>query len=395
MTSASVSDRRRPRVNPYADLDWGSVQRVASASHMHIDTQADLDNGYKHGVRHFPISDYYPSAPRRADTRLSDFTLRQSWPVRVGDRLWQPPVNWNDIVTWRDEVAEPDRNRLPFTETEPMFSGVPDDVILSSNAEHHGFTNTGSHICCPGSSFASGNVDVRNRLGFQTHGVHCGFDGTWQEAFTGMIDALDYQDAGGITINHPTWFSALTDESVYEMLDFDRRVLGIEIYNDYSATKRWFDRPGYVAPAGETEQGFSLGMWDRVLSSGRRCWGFCVPDHGVRRAGDWQGRCILLAPALTEVDCLRCYRSGAFYGCLLDNGLTVTDFSVSDDAISLGVSRSAEIALITAQGRIASQVGERARFPRPDRASGDNPVFARIEVRDETGERLFLQPIMF
>jgi hypothetical protein len=38
-----------------------------------------------------------------------------------------------------------------------------------------------------------------------------------------MIDGLDCPDGGGITINHPTWFSKFTDEQVLEMLDFDDR----------------------------------------------------------------------------------------------------------------------------------------------------------------------------
>ena len=44
---------------------------------MHIVNQENLDNGYRYGVRHFPISNYYPSAPYDANTRLSDFRLRQ------------------------------------------------------------------------------------------------------------------------------------------------------------------------------------------------------------------------------------------------------------------------------------------------------------------------------
>ena len=64
-------------INPYEGVNWQSAIRVPSATHMHIVNQENLDNGYRYGVRHFPISNYYPSAPYDANTRLSDFRLRQ------------------------------------------------------------------------------------------------------------------------------------------------------------------------------------------------------------------------------------------------------------------------------------------------------------------------------
>jgi len=70
--------------NPYAEINWDTVLRVGSASHMHMVNQEQFENGYKHGLRHFQISNYYPSVPYKADTKLSDFKLRQHW-----------PVNWN------------------------------------------------------------------------------------------------------------------------------------------------------------------------------------------------------------------------------------------------------------------------------------------------------------
>ncbi|PCJ56944.1 MAG: hypothetical protein COA79_17555 [Planctomycetota bacterium] len=57
--------------NPYSNINWNSVNRIASATHMHIPNQQILDNGYQHGIRHFPISNYYPSAPHDENTRRS------------------------------------------------------------------------------------------------------------------------------------------------------------------------------------------------------------------------------------------------------------------------------------------------------------------------------------
>ncbi|MBT5830199.1 MAG: hypothetical protein HOH77_08390, partial [Candidatus Latescibacteria bacterium] len=115
--------------NPYKKIDWQSVQKVGSASHMHIANQKTLDNGYKHGIRHFPISNYYPSAPYDANTKISDFWLRQHWPARKHDgTMLEPPINWNDIITWQEDLDEPYRSQLPVEESERVFSNIPADA---------------------------------------------------------------------------------------------------------------------------------------------------------------------------------------------------------------------------------------------------------------------------
>ena len=383
-------------LNPYANVDWDAVQRIGSATHMHIMSQADLENGYRHGIRHFPISNYYPSAPYDADTRVSDFRLRQHWPARRTDgTALEPPVNWNEVITWADELDEPYRSSLPFGESGPVFGDIPDDVVISPNAEHHGFSNSPAHICSPGSTFISGNIDPQGRrYNLHAHGFCVGYGGTWQEAFSEMIAGMRYADAGGITINHPTWFSQFTDEQVHEMLDFDPLVLGIEIYNDYSATRNWNVNGNYTKPD-EDEQGFSLNMWDRILSTGRRCWGFCVPDHGVEKGTDWNGRNVLLVPAFTERECLKAYREGRFYGCLKNNGLTVTEFAADESSISVRTNGIATIRFVTNACEPTVCNGEAAQFDLP--ASDDRPphLYVRVEISDASGERLFLQPVMY
>ena len=135
---------------------------------------------------------------------------------RDGHRI-DPPIDWNGIIDWQDELDELYRTQFPFEQTEPVYSAIPHDAILSHNAEHHGFTNTQAHICSPGSSFASGTFDVHNKFRLNEHGFPVGYGGTWQAAFEGMIGGLDYPDGGGITINHPTWFSKFSDEQVLQI----------------------------------------------------------------------------------------------------------------------------------------------------------------------------------
>ena len=403
--------------NPYEDVKWQSVIRVASATHLHLRNQHDLHNGYRHGLRHFPISNYYPSAPYDAATRLSDFRLRQWWGTKpsvpydpdtqISDfrlRQWRgtkragkplkPPVNWNDIITWQDELEEPYRTHFPFVETDPVFADIPDDVILSHNAEHHTFTNLRCHVCSPGSSFASGNFDVHGHYHLNKHGFCAGFGDSWQEGFEGMLQGLDYPDGGGIIINHPTWYSWLSDDEVLEMLDFDERVLGIEIYNDHSAKKNWFKDAAYKAPS-ESEPGFSLNLWDRILATRRRCWGFCVPDHNVCKGENWHGRSILLVPEFTEENCLKAYRQGQFYGCLKGSDLAIRDFTATDSAISVSISAPARIKFITEAGPARTIAGKSATYELPQKNGALALRYVRVEIEDDSGERLFLQPVMW
>jgi len=380
---------RLPTINPYAAVDWDRWVSVLSTSHIHAASQEQLDCAYEAGLRHFPLSNYYPSAPYSAATRLSDFRLRQAWPARRGDDVIAPPVNWNQIITWANDIDEPYRATFPFLPTDPVFQRLPDDLILSSNAEHHGFANSHCHINAVGSSFCSGNFDARNRYRLTDHGFPVGYGGRWQDAFAGMLAQLDYPDGGGITINHPTWFSHLSDETVFAMLDFDDRVLGIEIYNDLSANRSY--GPEAFAPGtGEGEPGFSLGIWDRILASGRRCWGFCVPDHSAKSPGDWQGRCVLMVPEYTDAACLRAYRTGSFYGCLRDNGLRITRFAVAASSVTVTVNSAARIRFISNQGVVHETTGTTGRcdISRPEH------TFVRVEVADGQGERLFMQPVM-
>ena len=382
--------------NPYESVKWDRVCRVPSAPHMHITTQAALDNGYRYGIRHFPISNYYPSAPYSARTRLSDFTLRQTWQIGRDVKPAATHINWNDEISWTDEIEEPYRSRLPFRQTDPVFSNVPADAIVSNNAEHHSFTNTDPpcHVVCPGSSFCSGNFDGKHHFRLQKHGYPVGFGGSWQDAFKGMIQALDYDDAGGIVIAHPTWFSKLTDEFVFELLDFDHRVLGIEIYNDLSANRDYASGT-YMPAEQEKEPGFSLGMWDRVLSTGRWCWGFCVPDHSVKSLADWHGRVVLLVDSRTDHACLGAYRRGRFYGCLKDNGLTVTNFTATESSIAVRANRKARVKFISDKGLEKTSEGESATYRMPKKDGSPALTFIRVEVDDDSGERLFLQPVMY
>jgi hypothetical protein len=92
-----------------------------------------------------------------------------------------------------------------------------------------------------------------------------------------MLERLIIPDGGGITINHPAW-SYLRLELMLKMLDFDPRVLGIEVYNHSSGVA--------------DHNAWSEVQWDQILSTGRQCFGFFVPDH-PGGTPIWYGRNII------------------------------------------------------------------------------------------------------
>ena len=120
-----------------------------------------------------------------------------------------------------------------------------------------------------------------------------------------------------------------------------------------------------------------------------------MPDHSVCRDGYWDGRNVLLVPTFTEDECLRAYRIGSFYGCLKDNGLTVNNFQVNDTQLSVATSIVATIRFITNDGEVNSVTGTEGVFDIPQRDGKPAIPFVRVVITDETGERLFLQPVMF
>jgi hypothetical protein len=356
--------------NPYADVQWDKVKYIPSATHVHVEDQKKFDKIYhKFGLRHMPISNYYPSAP--------------TYPIQ-SIRYNQYAVPWNDILlkgpqAWAGELPAELQARLPFQLGDFIFKDVPSDVIVSPNAEHHSFTNAPLHACAPGSMYSSGNFDVHDDFKTKEHGYIIGTGLPWETVFRKMIDHLLFPDAGGITVNHPNW-SGLSFDQVVQMLDFDARVLGIEVYNDTCATN-------YGDPGG----GWALKLWDEILRTGRRCLGFFVPDHTVGR-----GKNILLAPAFTEYECLKAYRKGSFFGALSGSGLQFNRISLENNELSVVVTDRASIRIVTDKGEAQKTSGKEAMYKIPVGAGGVAAIsYVRVEAIDEGSEQIFSQPIRF
>lgn len=302
-------------INPYKNVKWDSALHIKSMSHMHIYCQRLFETAMADGFKHVASTCYQPSVP--------------TYPI----------------------------NRF--------FANIPDDVIGSPNSEKVYTLNSGGvHFCALG-SFAMG------------HGHTEGATATWQDAFDQIIRELQFEDGGGITINHPG-YPDIPLEKLIEMLDHDDRVLGIEIYNCGTF--------GY-----KTETQF-IDYWDSVLKTGRRCWGFSVIDwYGVHGERSTWGSNVLLVPEFTEHACLKAYRDGAFYAQIKDTGLRFTGITFENNVMSVSTNRECEIKFVTSSGVAKTVVGTSAECE-----VADGEIYIRAEAKEVTDpdSRIFTNPVM-
>lgn len=184
----------------------------------------------------------------------------------------------------------------------------------------------------------------------------------WVDVVNGIFSNLLYPDAGGMTINHPKW-SGLSVEDCKLLLDFDKRVLGLEYFNQTC---------NELTP----DSGNAWDMWDEILITGRRCWGFSSPDHYVsyNDSPNFPKIILLINGEINTYSCLKAYRSGAFYGTLVDSGLAFNEISLNGNTISVQTNESANISMVCDKVR-TTITGTSATFTVPA-----NATYARIEA---------------
>lgn len=363
-------------VNPYAQVAWDKVEFLHSFSHQHSrDPQVFWDMGF----RHFPISNYYPSRPvyplperftqkhpealgapnaeqhSTIDSGVHFCALGSFYTVGYGlsprietDRSPIEHVFSNLHVFDAEQSPWLGVYRLdvriaaqPGTDREPAVSLT---IEGATRVSHKTFAPVGGGavrgerigVRSPVSRYLRTDTDkMRVRLDFDPATTRItqfrlmqGTNRPWQDAFRAALDGtrkdgvgrpvegLLFPDGGGITINHP----GCSVPQLLAMLDFDPRVLGIEVWNQH----RRFGGP---------EMRFYR-LWDEALRAGRPCFGFFVKDHVHRGAG----RNVLLvsfSPEQTqperEREALRAYREGRFFGLLGavaagENGQAVTPY---------------------------------------------------------------------
>jgi len=375
-----VAQRNR---NPYAGIDWEKCFQISGCTHMHC-TSADILQRYlDDGLEFVTLSNYYPSAPwyPLASLRENFFKVRQSGYIR-GKEWKKDTLDINaEICGWQDKLTLKEKAQLPFREGKPLFPGLPENLLEAPNAEHHWFSDAGIwlHIAAPGCSLSSGSFDIDGKFCLEQYGnIRLGAPIPWREGLRQLLASAIVPDGGGIVINHPTW-SHLPADFLCEMLDFDPRVLGMEIYN-HNCRDDFSD--------------FSDTLWDAVLSTGRQCFGFCVQDHpAVDRK--WLGRIILLPEERTAESCLKAMQQGRFYGAIAGNGLRFEYLDFDGHTLKARCNREAVFQLISKTGVIGDNVrGIEFSYTVPDHERS-RYVYLRLTAREgREEEKLFAQPIM-
>ena len=382
-----IVERNAPPRNrrPYRDVDWSKAVRVKTTSHGHCISQSMLDTYLKRGFGLLTMSNYYPSAPYvpAADMTVGYYRMHHEHPVMVNGKRTDGPFDWNKIVGgWKSQLDPEQAKSFPFKEGGKMFKPLPEGVLEAPNAEHHNFKlangrGAGSlHMCCPGSAFASGTFDARDRFKSHSHGYNFGSGEFWGTAVDRMIAGFIYPDGGGVTINHPTW-TKLDRELMLNILDWDPRVLGIEVL----------------------EAGFnSESYWDWALATGRQCFGFFVPDWSIKK--EVFGVNVLCVHEKTVHACLQAYRKGNFYGAAhgLDE-LAFTSIVFDGKRVTATTDKPARFEVITARGVVQEAKGTEVAWDVVPNGSSVGPrvdVFARVKAyaTDGSGEVLFSQPFM-
>lgn len=269
-------------INPYQNVNWETVNKVQSCSHEHCENQAQFT------------------------------TLMQS------SGLYHVCVS----------------NYYPSEPLYPIPYTSDSQFISSPNAEHHTLSIKNIlkgrlHINGLGSFFTSGKPRGETPIGCDYANV--------SEIIPKIIDDLQYSDGGGVTINHPFW-SNLTTKDIIDILDVDDRVLGLEIFNSY--------KEHYTDNVLDESMVENIALWDSVLSTGRRCWCFCVADHQGQITPTWEGRNILLVNEITEHNCLKAYRSGEFYGKLGTTNLFFDNVSFDNGELTVEAENADRIDIV-------------------------------------------------
>ena len=356
--------------SPYEGVDWDHWQPLHSMSHQHQgQTEASLDGFLAMGYGHFAFSNYYPSKPT--------YPLPASCVAKHPDLVAAPNAEQHSFLDaglhanslgsqfatgYGSDVSAKERATLPlvhrfdglnvFNTTSPWLGVYRLDVrIAATNADakekptallsveggiecvlKEGFAEKGpvhDRVLPPGNHtlyFRTQSPTLETRLVFDASALSVtqfrlmqGTNRPWRDVFREAFEKLQYPDGGGMTLNHPT--GKLAD--YLPMLDFDPRVLGIEVWNQLTSgfgSSRGFydDTPGPHLHFYE--------LWDQILRTGRRCWGFFVKDHNTLG----RGRNVLLVPKLDalspsdrEAAALRAYRQGTFFGSVA--AMTVND----------------------------------------------------------------------
>lgn len=319
-------------LNPYENVDWTLYHQIMTTTHDHV---------------------YDPNV---STTTKQHFNNLYDGGVRCfAISNYYPSEPMYPLSEWKDEL---DRD-------------IPEDIIEIPNAEHHYFTMYGEtsynnvfHLNSVGSLFSSGKPRGETPIGYH---------GDVKKFVKDALGGLLYPDGGGITINHFTWTKNQRGEYplkwFMDVLDLDERVLGIEMSSSFT---------------------YDIEAWDTILLTGRRCWGFAVPDHKHKSNNpEWRGRSMLIVPELTDHECLKAIRNGTFYTKMYNTTLGFDHISVKNGSMVVETTTPATIRFVV-DGNVVYENENSTSEAYPL-----NTVMTYIRAEAETeDDRIFTQPIM-
>lgn len=376
-----IMEQQRNR-NPYDGLNWQKAIRVQTSTHMHCTAQDIMERYVNAGLELALFSNYYPSTPWYPLAEIKENMFRVSQPSYLKDGKFRfETLDCNALLEqWKDELPEEKRKQLPFKVGKPIFSNIPEDLMEAPNAEHHFFSDCSDylHVTAPGAAITTSVFDRFDEFGMVSRGgIPNGLRIPWRDAYKLILDSMITRDGGGIVICHPSW-SHLPISLIEEMLDYDPRILGIEVYNH--------DCNGTYSAGSEA-------IWDAILSTGRQCYGFFVQDHPTTDL-KWNGRIVLLTEERTPAASLKAMRLGQFYGIMTNNGLRFEEVKFDGKRIYARTNRTANFQVIAKPGVVADAftATEISFEVKPEEI--DKMVYLRITAVEPGVEKIYSQPVM-
>jgi len=185
-----------------------------------------------------------------------------------------------------------------------------------------------------------------------------------------MIDAINV-DGGFCIVCHPNWLEDY-NHCDHKFLDEWRDYLGIEIYNG-------------VCLRAEGSP-IATDRWDRLLSAGRRVWGFANDDshRSVDRGIAWN---VAKVESRVPAAIVRALREGRFYA---STGVEISRIRVDDATITVETANAQRCRVFADLGRLqATQDGPAISFTVPE----DFPyTYVRVECYGFGDDTAWTQP---
>lgn len=306
-------------------------------------------------------------------------------------------------VNWSTVLSIPSVNHAHLNSTAELQNAYNNGIRHFAITEYHpsktrypleDFYFTGDGESLPVDVIGCPNTEISNANGIVSsfHYTHPGsvWDSSlynegetfpWRESIDNSLDNLYYPNGGGVIVAHPVW-SNLKLNDMTKILDYSEQVLGLEAISHISGISNYADMIKYIDK--------TLAFWDSVIATGRRCFGYFVPDHSAK-IGTWWGRNILLVDQATEQACINAYTNGELYGSLEGqlSYLKFTGITATDTTITVNTDGGTRIWFYTQKGLAQETKANTATYT----LKGDE-TFVRVVALRGT-ERIYSQPIMY